>query len=79
MSKKKIDNIPLSIIEDAVKGKSYALQFVLSHFNSYINTLSTKVFEDEQGKKYYSLDEDVKARLEAKLILGITNNFVIHY
>lgn len=79
MIKKNIEDIPLSVIEDAVNGEPYALQFILSHFRNYINTLSTKVFEDEQGKKYYSLDEDVKARLEAKLILGITNNFVIHY
>lgn len=79
MSKKKIDDIPLSIIEDAVKGKSYALQFILSHFHSYIKTLATRVYEDEWGKKHYYVDEDVISRLEAKLVLGIVNNFVIRY
>lgn len=77
--RKNIKDIPLFIIEDAVKGEPYALQFVLSHFHSYIKTLSTKVLEDEQGNKYYYVDEDMVSRLEAKLVLGIVNNFVIHY
>ncbi|MCI8405128.1 MAG: helix-turn-helix domain-containing protein [Clostridia bacterium] len=79
MSKKKIEDIPLSIIEDAVKGKSYALQFILSHFHSYIKTLATRVYEDGQGNKHSFVDEDIVSRLEAKLVLSIVNDFVIPY
>lgn len=79
MNNKKFKELPLSIIEDAVKGEEYALQYVLSHFHSYIKTLSTKVLEDEQGNKYYYVDEDMMSRLEAKLIFGIVNDFKIRY
>lgn len=79
MREKTIKDIPLSVIEDAVKGETYALQFVLLHFRNYIKALSTKTFTDTQGKQRYILDEDVKSRLEAKLVLGITKDFVINY
>lgn len=79
MSEKTIKDIPLYVIEDAVKGETYALQFVLLHFQNYIKALSTKTFTDAQGRQRYFLDEDVKSRLEAKLILGITKDFVINY
>ncbi len=77
--RKNIKDIPLYIIEDAVKGEEYALQYVLLHFHSYIKTLSTRTLKDEQGNKYYYVDEDMMSRLEAKLIFGIINNFEIRY
>lgn len=79
MNNQKYKNIPLSIIEDAVGGKTYALEFILSYFHNYILTLSTIAVEDEYGNKNYIVDDDIVSMLEEKLVLGITNKFKIRY
>lgn len=82
MNKQQFDTIPiipLSVIEDAKKGNSEALGYVLAHFKNYIHTLATREFEDKQGNIIYVVDEDIVSRLEAKLVLSIVNDFVIPY
>ena len=74
-----LSNIPLCVIEGAVKGETDALEYVLSHFKNYINTLATKVFKDENGSEHYYVDSDIVTRLETKLVYSIMNGFKIRY
>lgn len=74
-----LQSIPLCVIEGAVNGETDAIEYVLSHFKSYINTLATKVFKDENGSEHYYVDSDIVARLETKLVYSIMNGFKIRY
>lgn len=72
-----VKDIPLSVIESAVQGEDGSLKYVLSYFKNYINKLATIVTTNEYGEKYYYVDDDIVARLEAKLVFSIVNNFKI--
>ncbi len=77
MQDKNVNEIPLSIIESAIQGEDASLRYVLSYFKNYINKLATRVMTNEYGEKYYYVDDDIVARLEAKLVFSIINNFKI--
>lgn len=76
---KQFKDIPLCIIEGAVKGETEALEYVLAYFKNYIRTLATQKMYDEYGNEYYYVDEDIVARLESKLVFAIMNGFKIRY
>ena len=74
-----LKEIPLCVIEGAVKGETDALEYVLAHFKSYIRTLATrKIYDDYWNERYY-VDVDIVARLENKLVFAIMNGFKIRY
>ncbi|WP_459213499.1 helix-turn-helix domain-containing protein [Paenilisteria weihenstephanensis] len=52
----------------ASQGDVEAIQLVLSHFTGYIITLSTRLLFDEFGNPHVCVDEDLRRRLEAKLV-----------
>ncbi|HAC0715868.1 TPA_asm: helix-turn-helix domain-containing protein [Listeria monocytogenes] len=60
--------IPYEIIVAASEGDAEAIQLVLDHFAGYIVTLSTRVLFDEFGTPHVCVDEDLRRRIEAKLI-----------
>lgn len=76
---KQFKDIPLCIIEGAVKGETEALEYVLAHFKNYIRTLATQKMSDEYGNEHYYVDEDIVVRLESKLVFAIMNGFEIRY
>ena len=44
---------------------------ILRFYDDYINALATVKGEDAQGKTYRYIDEDLKARIQLKLIKAI--------
>lgn len=60
--------LPVDIIENAASGDVEALHKILEHYEGYIRKLSTKVMYDEYGNVHYWMDEELKRRLEIRLI-----------
>ena len=72
-------NLPTySVIANAINGDVNAVNAVLKHYEGYIATLATKQLYDSNGNIYRGVDEDLRRRLETKLITAIvTNKFKI--
>lgn len=71
----KIDNdpnerglLPYPVILAATKGDPDAMKIVMQHYASYIAYLSTRKVRDEYGNVYYGIDEDMRDRLQTKLM-----------
>jgi hypothetical protein len=60
--------LPFPVILAATQGDVIAMDAVLKHFEGYIATLSTKWHSDETGSPQLSIDEELRRRLESKLI-----------
>lgn len=60
--------LPFPTIEAATRGDTEALCAILKHYDGYINTLCTRLFKDEAGNTYYYVDEEMKNRLQVRLI-----------
>ena len=72
MNKRKSKNLlPYSVIVSAVSGNVDAINAVLEHFAGFIVALSTRTMYDEQGTPHVYVDEELRRRLETKLIAKI--------
>lgn len=60
--------LPYPIIISASYGDVVAMDIVLSHYEPYIARLSMRTSYDEYGNPHTCVDEDMRSRLEAKLI-----------
>ena len=60
--------VPYPIILSATKGDPEAMKLVVQHFSGYIASLSMRKLYDERGNAYYGVDEDIRERLQAKLM-----------
>ena len=65
------DLIPYPVIAAAVQGDPDAVNMVIRHYSGYIAALATRMSHDAQGNPYPQVDEDLRRRLETKLILAI--------
>ena len=63
--------IPFSVIVAASKGDIEAINQVLKHYEGYIAALATRRLYDEYGNSHYCVDENLRRRLETKLITRI--------
>ena len=63
--------IPFPVIEAAVSGDVDAINAVLKRYEGYIACLSTRRLYDEDGHSYMVIDEEMRRRLETKLITKI--------
>ena len=63
--------IPYPVIVAATKGDPDAMKMVLQHFSGYIASLSMRKLYDERGNVYYGVDEDIRERLQARLMRAI--------
>ena len=63
--------IPFSIIQKAVSGNADAINAVLNHYTAYIARLSLRKYYDEFGNSHLYVDEELRRRLETKLITKI--------
>lgn len=72
-----VKNLPLSVILAATDGDGQALGTVLSHYQRYIRSLATRSLTDEYGNEFYYVDEEMRLRLEARLIYCIVTDFKI--
>ena len=59
--------VPYPIILAATKDPE-AMKLVVQHFSGYIASLSMRKLYDERGNAYYGVDEDIRERLQAKLM-----------
>ena len=60
--------VPYPIILAATKGDPEAMKLVVQHFSGYIASLSMRKLYDERGNAYYGVDEDIRERLQTKLM-----------
>ena len=69
--------LPLPVILAAMEGDGEALAAVVNHYKGYIRYLAMRPLKDEYGNEYLCVDEDMRLRLEAKLIHSIITGFKI--
>lgn len=60
--------LPYPVIVSASQGDVLAMNIVLSHYEPYIARLSMRTSYDEYGNPHTGVDEDMRTRLESKLI-----------
>lgn len=60
--------LPLSVIKAAISGDVEAINTVLKHYAGYIARLSMRELYDEYGNPHLCVDEELRRRLETKLI-----------
>ena len=75
--KKTLSDIPFSIIEKAINEDIEAIDYILAQYRNYIIRLSTRVARDENNNEYMYVDDDMRSRLESKLIYSIIKKFKI--
>ena len=75
--KQTLSDIPFSIIEKAINEDIEAIDYILAHYRNYIIRLSTRVARDENNNEYMYVDDDMRSRLENKLIYSIIKKFKI--
>lgn len=63
--------LPYPVILAATKGDPDAMKLVVQHYKSYIVHLSMRKLRDERGNTYYGIDEDLRERLQAKLMRAV--------
>ena len=63
--------MPFSVIQEATGGDVNAINLVLKHYTAYIARLSLREFYDEYGNSQLCADEELRRRLETKLITKI--------
>lgn len=65
--------LPFHVIKAASEGDVEAIHVVLKHYERYITRLSTRRLYDEYGQPHYCVDDNLRKRLETKLITKILN------
>lgn len=65
------DLLPYPVIAAAVRGDPVAVDMVIRHYSGYIAALATRTSYDTHGNPHSQVDEDLRRRLETKLILSI--------
>lgn len=63
--------LPYPVIAAASGGDIEAMNAVLKHYEGYIAVLSTRELYDEYGNPHLCVDEELRRRLETKLITKI--------
>ena len=63
--------LPYIVIAAAVRGEPDAVNVVIHHYSGYIAALSTRTSYDDHGCPHSQVDEDLRRRLETKLIIAI--------
>ena len=73
----RVTPIPVPVILAAVSGDAEAITAVVAHYQSYIRALATRPVKDVYGNEYLCVDEDMRLRLETRLIHGIMTGFKV--
>ncbi len=63
--------IPYLVIAAAVRGDPDAVNQVIRHYSGYIAALATRTSYDKNGNPHTDIDEDLRRRMETKLIIAI--------
>ena len=67
----------MPVILAAANGDDEAIAFVVRHYQGYIRALATRPLKDAYGNEYLCVDEDMRLRLETKLIHSILTGFKV--
>lgn len=67
--------IPYATIVAAKSGDAEAMRKILRHYERYIIAHSMRVLYDEYGNHYEVLDNELRQRIETKLIFQIISKF----
>ncbi|WP_162921795.1 helix-turn-helix domain-containing protein [Listeria costaricensis] len=67
-NKKHYPLVPYPTIVLATMGDIEAIRKVLDHYSGYIMALSTRKLIDQYGNTFYAVDEDLRKRIECKLV-----------
>ena len=70
--------LPYPVIIAATKGDPEAMNIVVQHYESYIASLSMRKLHDERGNIYWGIDEDLRERLQAKLMQAVLNFDIVN-
>lgn len=70
-SKRKDRLVPYPVIDAAVQGNADAVSRIVGHYSGYIAAYALRTSRDQYGFPCVRVDEDLRRRLETKLILGI--------
>lgn len=73
----RVKPIPVPVILAAIGGDERALAAVVAHYQDYIRALATRPLKDAYGNEYLCVDEDMRLRLEVKLIHSIMTGFKV--
>ena len=60
--------LPFPVISAAANGNAEAMCAVLKHYEGYIAKLCTRTLKDEAGNSYSYVDEEMRNRLQVRLI-----------
>ena len=71
----RVKPIPMPIILAAISGDEIALATVILHYQGYIRVLAMRSMKDVCENEHLRVDEDMRLRLEAKLIYAIITGF----
>ena len=71
----RVKPIPMPVILAAISGDEIALAAVILHYQGYIRVLAMRPMKDVCGNERLRVDEDMRLRLEAKLIYTIITGF----
>lgn len=63
--------IPYPVIAAAVQGDPDAVNQVIDHYSGYIAAMSVRKSYDQNGNVCFTVDEDIRRRLETKLTIAI--------
>lgn len=69
------DIISYDVIVAAKSGDSIAMTAILRHYAPYIAAHSKRKFYDEYSNGYEFIDEEIRQRIEAKLMIQIIYKF----
>lgn len=67
--------ISYKVIVAAKAGDSDAMRQILRHYEPYIIRCSQRTFFDEYGNQYQVVDEEIKNRIQAKLMYQLIYDF----
>ena len=71
MSKSRNNLLPYPVITAAVQGDPDAVNRVIGHYSGYIAVLSMRRQWNDDGNLRLDVDEEIRRRLETKLIMAI--------
>ncbi|HJB90363.1 MAG TPA: helix-turn-helix domain-containing protein [Candidatus Eisenbergiella merdigallinarum] len=60
--------LPFPVISAAVNGDTTAMCVILKHYEGYIAKLCTRTLKDDAGNLYSFVDEEMRNRLQVRLI-----------
>lgn len=69
------NHIPYNTILAARAGESDALAAIIRHYTPYIVSFSKRPFYDEYGNRYELVDEEIRKRIENRLMFQIVYKF----